>query len=135
MFLLSFYEHFDSCHIIHRLDASSPLLTKSARKKVLKNGGHWPDALKSNEDIGNSIHFDNLLVSFKGKSKIAGTPVYHQELYTMDDIKIGVEFQSCLIQNPDGSIFVQLKDIDMVQKERTSWGQSFLRKNSQVERS
>ena len=101
----------------HRLDASSPLLTKSARKKVMRNGGFWPDELDNEAGLNACIHFDNLLVSFQGQSKIAGTQVYHQQTYTMDDLKVGFQFESVLMQNSDNSIFVRVNDVDLVKKQ------------------
>ena len=102
----------------HTLDVSSPLLTRSVRKKVAANGGYWPEELNNVEGVKKSIHFDQLLVSISGQSKVAGSTVYEQQIYTLDDLKIGCEFKSVLMQNPDNSIFVRVGDVNMIQKQK-----------------
>lgn len=99
------------------LDATSPLLMKSVRKKITKNNGYWPEALHTEEGISKSIEFDNLLISFTGQSKITGAKVYHQQLYTKENLEIGSEFNSVLVQNIDQSIMVRLKDINSTRKQ------------------
>jgi len=102
----------------HSLNVSSPLLTRSARKKVAANGGFWPEELNNVEGLKKSINFDQLLVSITGQSKVAGVTVYEQQIYTMENLRFGYEFKSCLMQNPDNSIFVRVGDVDMIQKQR-----------------
>jgi Ion channel. len=104
--------------VSHVLDATSPLLKKSVRDRVKENNGFWPEDLQSVEGIRDSIHFDQFLVSFSGSSKIAGGTVYRQKIYTMDNLKIGYNFKSLLMRNPDNTLFVRVNDIDMVQKQR-----------------
>lgn len=98
--------------VSHRLDANSPLLKKKYRKAVSMNNGFWPQNLNNMEEVRKSIHFDDLLISFKGNSGLSGREVYHQHLYTLDDLRVGVQFKSLLMQNLDGSIYVSCKDID-----------------------
>lgn len=104
--------------VSHVLDATSPLLKKSVRERIKDNDGFWPEDLQSIEGIKDSIHFDQFLVSFSGRSKIAGGTVYRQKIYTMENLKIGYVFKSLLMRNPDNTIFVRVNDIDMVQKQR-----------------
>lgn len=104
--------------VTHKLDASSPFLTRSARKNVCANGGYWPEELNNVEGIEKSIDFDQFLVSFMGTSKISGSSVYAQMIYTKDCVKYGYEFKSVLMQNPDNSILVRDSDINFVQKQK-----------------
>jgi hypothetical protein len=104
--------------VTHKLDASSPFLTRSARRKVCANGGYWPEELNNSEGIEKSIDFDQFLVSFVGTSKISGSSVYAQMIYTKDCVKYGYEFKSILMQNPDNSILVRDSDINFVQKQK-----------------
>lgn len=104
--------------VTHKLDVSSPFLTRSARKKVCANGGYWPEGLNNVEGIKKSIDFDQFLVSFMGTNKISGSNVYAQMIYTKDNVKYGYEFKSILMQNPDNSILVRDSDINFVQKQK-----------------
>eukprot|EP00558_Chaetoceros_sp_UNC1202_P004523 CAMPEP_0197235398 /NCGR_PEP_ID=MMETSP1429-20130617/2833_1 /TAXON_ID=49237 /ORGANISM="Chaetoceros sp., Strain UNC1202" /LENGTH=509 /DNA_ID=CAMNT_0042693977 /DNA_START=52 /DNA_END=1581 /DNA_ORIENTATION=+ len=100
-------------NITHTLDKNSPLLTRQARNDVINNGGGWPMHLNNSEGVEKSLQFDNLLVSFTGRSSISRTEVYCQHVYTMDDLRIGKEFKSVLMRNPaDDSIFVHESGID-----------------------
>ena len=116
--LLCPYAHVHYLNYTFRLDASSPLLTKAARKKLTKNGGAWPRNLRTDEGIKKSIDFDNLLISFAGQSKLTCSQVHQQKLYTKENLKIGYDFRSILLKNPDGSLFVSVDDVDLVRKIR-----------------
>ncbi len=105
-------------YLNYRLDASSPLLTKAARKKLTKNKGVWPESLRSDEGIRKSIDFDNLLISFAGKSKLTCSQVHQQKLYTKQNLKFGYDFKSILMKNPDGSLFVSVDEVNLVRKIR-----------------
>lgn len=104
--------------VVHTLDGESPLLTKKVRKLVRKSKG-WPKALNSHNAIKDAIHFDNILVTFKGTSNISGTSVFDQVTYKMDSLRIGFEFKSVLMQNVDGSISVRCADVDQIVETKT----------------
>lgn len=104
--------------VVHTLDGESPLLTKKVRKLVRKSKG-WPKALNSHKAIKDAIHFDNILVTFKGTSNISGTSVFDQATYKMDSLRIGFEFKSVLMQNVDGSISVRCADVDQIVETKT----------------
>lgn len=99
--------------VVHTLDGESPLLTKKVRRLVRKSQG-WPKALNSHQAIKDAIHFDNILVTFKGTSNISGSSVFDQATYKMDSLRIGFEFKSVLMQNVDGSISVRCADVDQI---------------------
>lgn len=104
-----------SWRVIHTLDADSPLLTKKVRRIVRKAGG-WPKSLNNHKEVKDAIHFDSILVTFKGTSNISGASVYSQTAYKMDCLRIGYEFKSVLMQNIDGSIFVRCADVDEIRE-------------------
>ncbi len=127
--------------VSHTLDESSPLLVKEVRKAVSENSGFWPEHLNNKESVSNSIHFDNLLVSFKGKSSLSGAEVHDQCVYKRSDLRVGVQFKSLLVQNLDGTIYIKLKDINETRiqkggiptrKHSTRWRPKILNKGKTV---
>ena len=101
-----------SWRVVHTLNAESPLVKKDIRKRVEENGGHWPSELNNHDDVKNSIDFDQFLVSFRGLSKATGNEVYGHHVYRMDDINVGMQFKSILVQNENGSIGIEPDYID-----------------------
>jgi hypothetical protein len=101
-----------SWRVAHTLNQDSPLLSKALRKKIKDGGGYWPVEMNNHYDIRDHIDFDQFLVSFRGLSKATGNEVYAHQVYKKDDIKVGFQFKSILVQNPNGSIGVQPDDID-----------------------
>jgi len=101
-----------SWRVVHTLNAESPLLTKAARMKVEKAGGYWPSEMNNVKSVSDSIDFDQFLVTFTGLSKVTGGDVYAQRVYTKENLRIGMQFQSILVQNRNGTIGVRPDDID-----------------------
>ncbi len=106
-----------SWRVLHTLNQESPLLTKEVRKKITDNGGSWPAELNKEEAIRDSIDFDQFLVSFKGLSKSTGTKVYSHQVYTKEAIRVGYQFKSILVSNPDGSLGIVPEDIDQIEPQ------------------
>ncbi len=100
--------------VFHTLNEESPLLTKSARKRVQENGGYWPADMNNIVDVRNSIDFDEFLISFNGLSKATGSDVYGYKMYKPKDLQVGYQFKSMLVENRNGSISVEDDDIDEV---------------------
>jgi hypothetical protein len=105
--------------LTHTLNADSSLLKKSVRKKILNNGGYWPPSLDTEEDIKDSIDFDQILVSFKGSSQSTGNDVYHNHVYKLDDLHVGFEFQSMLV-NVNGVMGVDDDKIDNIKPQKSN---------------
>lgn len=101
-----------SWRVVHTLNEESPLLSKSMRNKIKNNKGYWPRDMYTPGIIKDSIDFDQFLVSFRGMSKSSGTDVYAHQVYKKEDLRIGYQFSSILVQNPNGSIGVEPDYID-----------------------
>ena len=49
-------------HVVHILDASSPLLTNTAKEKIRENGGSWPDNwFERHDKIRRKLDFQSLV--------------------------------------------------------------------------
>ena len=103
--------------VTHTLDEKSPLVTKSARTRIEENKGYWPNDLNNEKGVEESIDFDQLLVSFRGMSKSSGSDVYLHHCYTKDDMDVGYQFESILVQELHGKIGVETDDIDKTIKQ------------------
>jgi hypothetical protein len=103
--------------VTHTLDEKSPLVTKSARTRIEENQGFWPNDLNNEKGVEESIDFDQLLVSFRGMSKVSGSDVYLHHCYSKDDMDIGYQFDSILVQKSHGKIGVETDDIDKTIKQ------------------
>ena len=88
------------------------------------NKGYWPEEYNSAEKVKEFIHFDKILISFRGYSSLSGSEVFHQHVYTVNDLEIGKQFQSLLMQNLDKSIYVSMKDIDALRNQDGGIGPS-----------
>lgn len=109
-----------SWRVLHTLNAMSPLLKKAARKKVVQAGGYWPADMNNEDAVRNSIDFDQLLVSFRGLSKATGNEVYGHHVYKMEDLRVGYQFKSILVQNLNGTIGVAPDFIDDIKEQNGS---------------
>eukprot|EP00551_Chaetoceros_affinis_P004521 CAMPEP_0203675716 /NCGR_PEP_ID=MMETSP0090-20130426/21931_1 /ASSEMBLY_ACC=CAM_ASM_001088 /TAXON_ID=426623 /ORGANISM="Chaetoceros affinis, Strain CCMP159" /LENGTH=655 /DNA_ID=CAMNT_0050542023 /DNA_START=321 /DNA_END=2288 /DNA_ORIENTATION=- len=106
-----------SWRVVHTLNEESPLLSKSMRNKIKDNNGYWPKDMYTPDEIENSIDFDQFLVSFRGLSKTSGSDVYAHHVYKKKDVKVGYQFASILVQNPNGSIGVEPDFIDELKEQ------------------
>lgn len=89
----------------HTLNELSPILKPSARRMVQLNQGNWPEQLNSHARIRESIHFDQILVTFSGISNVDANAVYEQKSYDMRDVYIGYRFASQIYRNhKDGTL-------------------------------
>lgn len=89
----------------HTLNESSPILKPSVRRMVQLNGGSWPEPLNSHSRVRESIHFDQILVTFSGISNVDANAVYEQKAYDMRDMYVGYRFASLIYRNhADGSL-------------------------------
>jgi len=87
---------------VHILDASSPLLTSSAREKIRQNHGEWPDHwLTSPERIRKKLDFQSLVVSVAGVSNVSASTVHAYKRYKPEDVIIGFDFAPLVYQEND----------------------------------
>lgn len=85
-----------SWNIRHVLDASSPLLSAKARRKIEENDGCWPDEWNNYSSVRELLQFNEIIVSFTGKANDSGTSVYSQQVYEYEQVAIGYTFASVL---------------------------------------
>ncbi|KAL7475854.1 hypothetical protein ACHAW6_001753 [Cyclotella cf. meneghiniana] len=88
----------------HRLDEHSPLLTRSAKNKIKRNGGYWPSEWNNARDIRNTLHFRHILVCLSGTSNANATSVYIQKVYDMVDVNVGYRFVPMNYHTPSGAL-------------------------------
>ena len=83
---------------VHILDASSPLLTSSAREKIRQNHGEWPDHwLTSPERIRKKLDFQSLVVSVSGVSNVSASTVHAYKRYkTEGKLYMSYSYFACL---------------------------------------
>jgi hypothetical protein len=58
--------------IRHVLDATSPLLSMTARRMIDANGGFWPQELNNYSDVRKHLNFHEVIVSFSGTANASG---------------------------------------------------------------
>ena len=107
----------------HVMNEDSPLLTKEARQEIILNGGCWKHAWNSAEHIRKAIHFNELIISFTGVSKLSNFSVYSQKAYDTSNLIIGYEFANMLYHSRRGALTVDLSLLNDV-IEQTS-GENF----------
>ncbi len=106
-----------SWRVVHTLNEESPLLSKTMRKQIKENNGFWPRHLYTPDIIRENIDFDQFLVSFRGLSKSSGSDVYAHQVYTKENLRVGYQFSSILVQNPNGTIGVEADYIDDIKEQ------------------
>mmetsp|Transcript_23790 Transcript_23790/g.35371 ORF Transcript_23790/g.35371 Transcript_23790/m.35371 type:complete len:522 (+) Transcript_23790:295-1860(+) len=121
--------------VVHTLNAESPLLTKSARKRVMECGGYWPADMNNVVAVEQSIDFDQFLISFSGLSKATGCDVYKHHTYKKRDVKVGYQFKSILTANRDGSIGVEENDINEIKVQDGGFDYRNLQRSLQKQKS
>jgi hypothetical protein len=83
-------------HVSHILDASSPLLSSEARRRIHANHGFWPEELNNYEGVKANIHFDHIMVSLTGTSNAGANFVHAQKVYDYVDMNVGYRFVNVL---------------------------------------
>lgn len=78
-------------HGVHILDATSPLLTDVARRRIQENGGSWPSEWFDPEVIPGKLEFNDLVVTVAGISNVSAVTVHAYKRY-----KIGVS-STCVL--------------------------------------
>lgn len=92
--------------IRHVLDASSPLLSMTARHMIDANDGFWPHELSNYADVRKHLKFHEIIVSFSGTANASGSSVYAQKVYDYVDVNIGYSFATVLSLSEKGGLVV-----------------------------
>jgi len=109
----------------HRLDASSPLLTPSARNRIKLNGGYWPSTMNNYHSIKNSLKFKHILVSLSGTSNASAAKVYAQKVYDSVDVNVGYHFVPMNYKLDDGSLKTDMYLLNAVYQQRGGGAEPF----------
>jgi len=112
--------------IRHTLDDSSPLLTHEARRRVRKNGGHWPDEMNSPGKVRDSLLFNQILVSLNGVSNVSGADIFAQKIYDYVDLAVGYHFVNLLYKGKDENLEVDVSLINDVREQAGGGGEDLL---------
>mmetsp|Transcript_557 Transcript_557/g.1713 ORF Transcript_557/g.1713 Transcript_557/m.1713 type:complete len:323 (+) Transcript_557:1220-2188(+) len=88
-------------HGRHKLDQSSPLMSRFAKVMIAQNGGTWPEDWNNPKDIRNALRFSELIVTLTGISNVSAATVHAYKRYKYGDLLIGYEFAPVLYKNPD----------------------------------
>jgi len=87
-------------HVVHILDASSPLLTNTAKEKIMENGGSWPDNwFERHDKIRRKLDFHSLVVTVAGVSNVSASTVHAYKRYKYQDVIIGFDFAPLVFEN------------------------------------
>jgi len=104
--------------VVHRLDANSPLLCKTARHEIVKNNGSWPQELNNYEHIRRSLRkFDRLILSLNATSDISGSDVSARKTYSFSDIVIGYHHAEVTWISERGNLHVDLCVVNDVREQ------------------
>jgi hypothetical protein len=68
-------------HGVHILDASSPLLTEKARRRIKENDGSWPSEWFEPQIIREQLEFNDLVVTVAGISNVSALTVHGYKRY------------------------------------------------------
>lgn len=110
----------------HVLDGHSPLLNVEVRRRIRKNGGHWPCELSNAEKVRESLQFNQILVSLTGILNVSGSDVYAQKIYDYVDLAIGYQFVNLLYKGQDDNLKVDLDLVNDVREQRNGGGEDLM---------
>eukprot|EP00538_Stauroneis_constricta_P011300 CAMPEP_0119573038 /NCGR_PEP_ID=MMETSP1352-20130426/44925_1 /TAXON_ID=265584 /ORGANISM="Stauroneis constricta, Strain CCMP1120" /LENGTH=619 /DNA_ID=CAMNT_0007622725 /DNA_START=42 /DNA_END=1898 /DNA_ORIENTATION=+ len=101
----------------HVLNETSPVLKPKIRRMIRRNGGYWPNHLKTHEHVRDCLQFNQILVSLNGVSNVSASDVYAQKIYDFVDINVGYQFVNILYRDADGSLKVDTDLINDVKEQ------------------
>lgn len=107
----------------HVLDENSPILKPSARRRIWRNGGYWPEKLNNYYGIRNSLQFNQILVSLNGVSNVSAASVYAQKIYDAVDVTIGFRFVNIMYTDSEGELKVDTDLINDVREQNGGGGE------------
>jgi len=112
-------------HGLHVLDATSSLLTHSARKRIRENGDAWPrDWFDDPEKIRKKLNFNSLIVTINGTSNLSACTVHAYKRYSSGDLLIGFDFAPLVYFNEkSGSLEVDLSMVHDVREQHYGTGE------------
>jgi hypothetical protein len=89
--------------IQHVLDASSPLISHTARSMIEQNNGCWPRELNNYEAIRKHLHFHEIIVNFSGTANVSGSTVFAVKVYEFFEYvfvqDLSVDVAVCALQS------------------------------------
>lgn len=110
----------------HVINGESPLLSNTAKQRILENGGQWPNAWNNAQAVRDAIRFNQIMVSFTGVSNISAADVYKQKVYDYVDLVCGYQFVNPMYTSSTGRLKVDLKLINDVVEQNGGGGEQFL---------
>ena len=112
-------------HGVHVLDATSPLLTDSAKKRIKENGGRWPETwLERPEKIRRKLDFQSLIVTVSGVSNVSACTVHAYKRYKSEDVIVGFDFAPLVYENESqGRLEVDLSLVNDVREQHKGGGE------------
>jgi len=105
---------------VHVLDATSPLLIESARKRIRENNGSWPSHWFDPDKIRTKLEFHDLIVTIAGISNVSAVTVHAYKRYKIGDVLIGYNFAPIVFRDPDTGVLEV--DMSMVNDVREQSG-------------
>ena len=115
---------------VHILDATSPLLTETAKQTIIENSGRWPDKWLEHHGrvrhsrIRRKLDFDSLIVTVAGVSNISACTVHGYKRYKFEDVIIGFDFAPLVYENEKtGKLEVDMCLVDDVREQHKGRGE------------
>jgi hypothetical protein len=110
----------------HVLDATSPLLSITARRMIDANGGFWPQELNNYSDVRKHLNFHEIIVSFSGTANASGSSVYAQKVYDYVDVNVGYSFVTVLALSDKGVLMVDHELLNDVHEQYGGGAEPFV---------
>jgi hypothetical protein len=107
----------------HTISGESPLLSTTAKQRIMENGGLWPKEWNNSQAVSNAIRFNQIIVSFTGVSNISAADVYKQKVYDYVDLVVGYQFVNPLYRGKSGKLKVDMFLINDVVEQNGGGGE------------
>ena len=110
----------------HALDETSPLLSSFAKRRIIQNHGHWPEEWNDHRHVRQHFHFHQLIITFTGKSRVSGSPVFAHKVYDFSDVTIGYQFADMIRRRrEDEQIALDMALVNDVEEQNGGGGEPF----------
>ena len=96
-------------HGVHILDATSPLLSENARRRIRENKGSWPTEWFDPKIIKKQLEFNDIIVTVAGISNVSALTVHAYKRYKIGDVLIGFNFAPLVFRDNVTGLF----DVDL----------------------
>lgn len=106
-------------HGVHILDATSPILTERAKRRIKENNGSWPTSWFDPEKIKDQLEFSDLVVTVAGISNVSAVTVHAYKRYKIGDVLIGYNFAPLVFRDDQtGNLEVDMSLCHDVREQR-----------------